>query len=353
MNYRQFIFAREYRGLNQTQLSHSIKGLSQSNLSKFEKGLGTLSEDIQFKIIEYLNFPIEFFNRRIYYTIENDNYRKRSSINKTEIVRFETRSKIIGYLIDEMSDSIEWPNFELLPLNVEEGYSPSQIAQFNRRKLGINPEEPIKNIFTLLENNGIIIYEIDEIEKFDGLSFITKNGFPVIIINKKFSNDRKRFTLAHELGHILMHNEQNYPVSEFREREKEANEFASEFLMPASSIKNSLRGIKLNDAITLKNYWLTSMSSIFRRAKDLDCISEERYRYFMIEMSRSGYNKKEPMEVFIDSPSCLMNGYYLFKNELSYSMDDFVDTMALPEDILNDVFNFGSKVKLKIYKSAN
>lgn len=353
MNYRQFIFAREYRGLNQTQLSNSIKGLSQSNLSKFEKGLGTLSEDIQMKIIEYLNFPIEFFNRRVYHTIENDNYRKRSSINKSEITRFETRSKLIGYLIDEMSESIEWPSFEFLPLNVDDGFSPSQIAQINRKKLGINPEEPVRNIFTILENNGIIIYEIDEIEKFDGVSFITKGGYPVIIINKKFSNDRKRFTLAHELAHLLLHNESNFPVSDFRDREKEANEFASEFLMPESAIKNSLRGIRLNDAIALKNIWLTSMSSLFRRAKDLGCISDDRYRYFMIEMSRNGYNKKEPMEVFIDAPNCIKSGYNLMRNGLAYNTDDFVNSMALPEDIINDIFDFSGKVKLKVYKTAN
>ena len=62
MNFKQLTFAREYRSLTQTELSEAIKGLSQSNLSKFERGIGTLSDQIQSRIIEYLDFPIEFFS---------------------------------------------------------------------------------------------------------------------------------------------------------------------------------------------------------------------------------------------------------------------------------------------------
>ena len=89
MNNKQLTFAREYRGYSQTELAESIKGLSQSNLSRFEKGFGVLSDDIQKKIIEYLNFPEEFFNRKINSRIENANYRKRASIGKNITQKFE------------------------------------------------------------------------------------------------------------------------------------------------------------------------------------------------------------------------------------------------------------------------
>ena len=286
MNHKQLTFAREYRGYSQTELADSIKGLSQSNLSRFEKGFGVLSDDIQRKIIEYLNFPEEFFNRKINSTIENANYRKRASIGKNITQRFENKCKLIGYIIDEFSESIEWLDFTLSPLNVEEGYTPQYIANYNRKLLKLTKEKKKKNIMSLLEQSGVIIYEIHEIEKFDGVSFITDKGFPVIIVNKNFSNDRKRFTIAHELGHILLHNENLYPISSYRDKEKEANIFASEFLMPEDEIKNSLRQLKMSDLGDLKSYWLTSMKYIIRKAKDLKCIDENRYRFFMIEMSR-------------------------------------------------------------------
>ena len=292
MNHKQLTFAREFKGYSQTELSNKIQGLSQSNLSKFEKGLGVLSEDLQKKIIDFLGFPEDFYNRKINTIIENANYRKRATVSKTKILKFENKCKVIGYVIDELSESIEWPDFKLAPLNVEDGYAPEYIANYTRRLLKVNVDEPIKNIFSILETAGIIIYEINDDEKFDGVSFITDKGNPIIIVNKNFSNDRKRFTIAHELGHILMHNENNFPISSYRDKEKEANQFASEFLMPENYIKNSLRNLKLSEVGNLKSYWLTSMSSIIRRAKDLKCIDDNRYKYFLIEMSRNGFTKK-------------------------------------------------------------
>lgn len=348
MKNKQLVFTREFRGLSQTELSNKIQGLSQSNLSKFEKGLGVLSEEIQKKIINFLGFPEEFYNRKINTTIENANYRKRATISKSKILKFENKCKIIGYLIDELSESIEWPDFILAPLNVEEGYSPEYIANYTRRLLKIDADEPVKDIYSLLESAGIILYEISDDEKFDGVSFVSDKGFAIIIVNKNFSNDRKRFTIAHELGHILMHNENNFPISSFRNKEKEANQFASEFLMPENYIKNSLRNLKLYEVGDLKNYWLTSMSSIIRRAKDLNCIDESRYKYFLIEMSRSGYTKKEPIEVFIDKPTCLKNAINIFKQDLAYSLEDFSNFTALPKDITDELFNSDKIIKLKI-----
>ncbi|WP_433814775.1 helix-turn-helix domain-containing protein [Flavobacterium johnsoniae] len=354
MNHRQLTFARELRGYSQTDLSSSIKGLSQSNLSKFEKGLSVLSEDVQKKIINFLNFPVDFFERKINSSIENGNYRKKATISKSDVLKFENKCRLLGYAIDEMSESIEWPEFKFMPLNLEEGYTPAYIAEYNRKILQLKKDSPVKDICNLLESNGIILYEMNYLDKFDGVSFFTDKGFPVIVINKTFPNDRKRFTIAHELGHILLHNESNFPISGYRDekcKEKEANEFASEFLMPEKDIKNSLRGISLNDVAKLKSYWLTSMGSILRRAKDLKCINEDRYKYFMIEMSRNGFNRKEPIEVPIDKPQCFKNGYLLFKNELLYDDNDFVEMMDLPQDIIEDIFYFDRMVKLKIHRN--
>src|SRR5690606_9960743 len=175
-------------------------------------------------------------------------------------------------------------------------------------------------------------------------------GVPVIIMNRNFSNDRKRFTIAHELGHLLMHNENYFPISSYREKEKEANDFASEFLMPENEIKKSLWSLKMSDLGDLKRYWLTSMSSIIRRAKDLDCIDQNRYKFFMIEMSRNGFNKREPIDVYIDKPTCFKNAYNLFKNDLSYTINDMMAFTALPKDILHEFLSSDNLVRLRVFK---
>ncbi|MDM1408589.1 XRE family transcriptional regulator [Myroides sp. DF42-4-2] len=351
MNYRQLIIAREYRGLTQTQLSNKIKGLSQSSLSKFEKGLSVISESVQGEIINCLGFPKEFYDIKIHDVLESSNYRKRSVVAKNEIVDFELKCKFIGYIVDSMADSLEWPEFLLKPLNVEDGFSPKKVAEYTRKIMKLKSDEPVKDIYSLIERYGVIVCELDLNEKIDGVSFISDEGYPIIIVNENYSNDRKRFTVAHELGHILMHDERNFPISDFRtekDKENEANVFASEFLMPENAIKNQLRGLMLKDLTALKNYWLTSMASIIRRAYDLKCIDANRYKYFSIEMSRLGYRKHEPGNVYIDRPKLFNKAYSLYKDELNYSLDDFVGAFKLPVDVIKSIFKIESENKVKV-----
>lgn len=348
MNHRQLTFAREFRGYSQSQLSSSIAGLSQPNLSKFEKGIGYLSENIQNEIINFLNFPKEFFDKKIYNVVENGNYRKKSTIGKADVNNFEFRCKLVGYVIDEMSEDIDWPDFKFKSLNVDEGFDPEYIASYTRKKCNIDPFKPVRDIITIIENNGIIVYEIDALEKFDGVSFHTDKGYPVIIINKNFSNDRKRFTLAHELGHLLMHNENEFPISSYRDKEKEANLFASEFLMPEMAIRNSLFRLKFGDLGELKQYWLTSMSSIVRRASDLKCINSAEYKNFYIQLSRLGYTKREPGNVYIDQPSIFSEGVKLIREGLGYTDDELIDYLSLPKDIIDELLTDKNEQKMKL-----
>lgn len=350
-NHKQLIFAREYRGYSQTELASHIQGLSQSNLSKFEKGIGILSDDVKKRIIDFLGFPEDFYTVNISNNVENAHYRRKSGISKGVRDYIEYSNKLIGYIIDEMSDSVEFPDLQLKTLDLEEGYSPEYAAQFTRKFLSLK-EEPVKDIYTILENAGIIIVEEDlDVDSFDGVSFMTDKGFYVMIINKNFSNDHKRFTIAHELGHMVMHLSNKYPIPNYRDKEDEAHRFASEFLMPQSAIKRSLQDLKLSYAASLKSYWLTSMASIIRRAKDLNCITKEKYRYFNVELSRKGYKKDEPINVYIDKPTSFYDAYLLFKNELNYSDLDLANAFKLPIDIINKYFVAPqNKVKFKLLK---
>lgn len=350
-NFRQFIFAREYRGYSQSDIAKNIKGLSQPNLSKFEKGLGMISDELLQKIILFLDFPETFFYKKINNYIDNAHYRKRATVSKKEKNEIEYTLRLAGYIVDEMSDSIEWPEFNLKPLNVEDGYSPENIAKFTRKFFNIKPNEPVRDINKLLESHGVVIIEIDNIEKFDGVSLLTDDGTPLIVINKSFSNDRKRFTLAHELGHLLMHICGNFPISDYRdtkEIEKEANLFASEFLMPKDSIKNSLYGLKLSDLVSLKSYWLTSMQSIIRRAFDLNCIDKNKYGYLNMEFSRGGNRKNEGYDVFIDNPVLFNKAYKLFKEDLNYSKKELAESFSLPIDVIDRYFSIDRSSRLKI-----
>jgi len=339
INYRQLTFAREYRGYSQSDLASKIDGLSQPNLSKYEKGFSTLSDEMVVKIVEYLGFPKEWLSLDVLNLPQNANYRKRATINKKVKTEIEYDNRMIGFLVDQLSDSIDWPDFTHIPLNIEDGYTPKEVARFARKALGLKPSEPIVDVFTLLENKGIVIIEINANEKFDGVSFLTDKGTPIIIVNKSFPNCRKRRTVIHEYGHILLHN--YFPIPSQRgekEKEWEADEFTNEFLMPEDFIINSLRGLRIADLVELKKYWLTSIASIVRRAKDLGCISDERYTYFNIELSRSGMKKNEGVNVYIDQPSLFTEAYKIHKNEIGYSDIDLCKAFLVPNDTIERYF---------------
>lgn len=347
INYKQLIFAREYRGYSQTELASKIIGLSQSNLSKYEKGVGTLSADVLNRIIDFLGFPLSFYEKKISNIAENAHYRRKKGMTKKERSEIEYSNKLIGYIVDQMSESVEFPDMCFKMIDIEDGYTPERVAQFIRKYLGLR-DEPVRDIVALLERNGVIVIELDyEVDLFDGVSFVTDEGYYVIIINKNFSNDHKRFTLAHELGHIVMHTSNEFLIPDYRDKEEEANRFASEFLMPSDVITNSLRGLKLQYLVELKRYWLTSMASIVRRAKDLKCITNDKYQYFSIELSRRGYRKNEPVSVYIDAPNIYYEAYRLHKDELEYSNEEMASAFSLPFDIITK-FCCPSKSNLKL-----
>lgn len=341
MNPKQLTFVREYRGYSQTELASYIPGLSQSNLSKYEKGIGTLSEEVKQKIINFLGFPAGFYELEISNNVENAHYRKKAGLNKKQKDYIDKSNKLIGYIIDQMSDSIEFPNFTIKPIDLSEGFTPKSVAQHIRRLLGVR-QGPVKNICDIFESNGIIIVKQNNFDEgFDGVSFLTDKGIPVVIINGNYSNDRERLTLAHELGHIVMHLFPEIAIPDYRnsekEREKEAFEFAAEFLMPENEILESLRNLRLASLMILKQYWLTSMASIVKRAQELKCIDDEKYKYLNVELSRHGYKKNEPGNVYIDKPQIFKDACMLFKTELGYSDDELAETFLLPTDVIRNL----------------
>lgn len=197
---------------------------------------------------------------------------------------------------------------------------------------------PIPNLVESLERNGIIVYFINTSnDKFDGYTLFTNNVQPVIFINGSIPNDRKRFTLAHELGHLVLHIRTDREDLS-RDVENEANMFASEFLMPEIDIRNDLSYITLTKAAQLKDYWMTSKSSIIRRARDLGFIDQNKYTYFNIELSRRGERKIEKGYVGIDNPGIIKSTISELRRVENYTIEDFSMMLSLSVDLFKNLF---------------
>ena len=341
--------ARESRGLSQSKLSELL-GVTQATLSRFEKGVLTVTPEAVSKMANVLNYPASFFEKDICIVGETSLfYRKRASMTVKDLSILESKISILSKGIDELMESINIPELRIPSVEPSVDNSPQEIAYKVRNFLGV-PAGPIDKIVSLLEKNGVIVMflDVDDMEKFDGLTMFTMNQAPVIWINRNIPNDRKRFSLAHELGHLVMHLRSDNLEKSEEQKELEANEFAGEFLMPKSQCKVDLFKLKYKDLGMKKYYWKVSKAAIIYRAKELKCISEETARYLYVTLGRCGERKNESVQVPIDEPQIVKKMYSLHVSELKYSAEEMMDiTGLMTDDIKADLLNVNNLISIK------
>jgi Zn-dependent peptidase ImmA (M78 family) len=146
--------------------------------------------------------------------------------------------------------------------------------------------------------------------------------------------DRERFTLAHELGHLVMH---TTTISE--DAEHEADEFAAEFLMPAAEIRAQLRGIDLGTAYSLKLAWKVSMGALIRRARDLGLVSESRYKSLNVMKSKKGWHRNEPGTLDHEEPTVIKALIEVHLDEHNYTVNELADTLGLREAEFRELYD--------------
>jgi Zn-dependent peptidase ImmA (M78 family)/transcriptional regulator with XRE-family HTH domain len=349
INPKMIEIGRISRGLSQVELAEKI-GVEQGTLSKLETGLLNPKDDFFDKLCNVLNYPKSFFSENIIVLSPLlTHYRKRKSLTNFNLDFIEYNIYIRKHLIKKLLKSANIPNklFHVSP----DDHDPEDIARLVRQRWNI-PRGPIKNLVALLESVGIVILQIvQNDEKLDGEMIPDENNLPVIYINKNLTGDRQRFTLAHELGHLIMHGGEYIPSIEFAEME--ANYFASEFLMPADEIRYQLNEkMSFTQLADLKRYWKVSMAALVRRAKDLNVIDQSRYTSLNVQLSKAGYKKKEPeFDVFPDKPTIFNQLINIHLNELGYTMDELSNYLSINLNELREINDFYSDKIFRIVRS--
>jgi Zn-dependent peptidase ImmA (M78 family) len=346
INPQMLILARESRGFSQSELSKRLN-ISQGKLSKAEKGEQTINDAILDQLSNELDYPILFFYQLTPTSpVSHYYYRKKVTISQKVMVRMESSIKIFRNNIDSLMDAIELPEYQI-PTFDPSDEPPEEIARKARYILKIQ-NGPIENLCNVLEKHGILIVKTDLFnEKTDGLSTISDKGTHIIFLNKRMPNDRQRFSLAHELGHMIMH----FDIPAISENvEEEADRFASEFLMPERDIKNSLRGLNFNKLGDLKRYWKVSMKALVYRAKSLGMLNQQSYRNFQINFSKKGMSKSEPIQLPEEKPFVLNKIIKLHLEELGYSKEELARVVKLSQNEFEERFLENEIPKLKILR---
>lgn len=345
------ILARESRGFTQIDLAQKID-ITQAAISKFEKGVVAPSEELTLKLSDILKFPLSFFYQPDHrYPPITPFHRKKKALPKRLQSKIEAISNIKRIHITKLLEGIELGDNKILYIDIDEyDGNPCSVAIAFRRYLRI-PRGPIKNLTSLIEDIGIVIIPCHfDTYLLDGFTLITEKNQPIIFTNKDAPGDRLRFTLAHELGHIIMHSVPHEKI------EEEANAFASEFLMPEEDIRPSFSRIKIDLALlaSLKPYWRVSMAALLKRASDLGKITYNQSRFLWSQMSAYGYTKQEPSRLSIpqEKPTLFKEVAELYFTELGYSLEEICNAIsAHPHDFMEFYPELiASKAPLRVVK---
>jgi Zn-dependent peptidase ImmA (M78 family) len=216
------------------------------------------------------------------------------------------------------------------------------IAHLLRSSWGI-PNGPIENLTTAIEAAGGVVLRCSfGTKKIDAMSQWAPGEPPLFFVNSEIPADRCRYTLAHEIGHIVMH---QVPSPDM---EGEADRFAAELLMPERDVAPYLKGISLPRLAVLKPYWKVSMAALLRRAFDLNKITARQYKYLWTRMSKQGYRLYEPVDIAQEEPSVLNDIIDVHRADHGYSVMDMAKLVSSYPDEFRTTYLPNEPMRLRI-----
>jgi len=294
--------ARKMAGLSLQELADALENkVTKQSLNKYEMGLMNPSGEVLVAISNTLKIKPDYFLKRNQLELGEILFRKKASLSKKneESIVEKVRDYVERYLeIENIVDAkTEFKN-PLKSYKIASKKDVEQAAITLRKEwdLGTNP---IPNIIEMLELKGIKVLLIDDVEEIDGLAVFTSTGIPVVVVNtRNKSIERTRFTIIHELTHLLLNFDKAISDNP-KEVEIFCHLFSSCFLLPSEMliklIGSSKRTyIQINELISIKEYFGISLRAIVHRLRELEIIVDSYYQRWMVYMSKTYGAKDEP-----------------------------------------------------------
>ncbi|MCG0994849.1 XRE family transcriptional regulator [Acetobacter indonesiensis] len=288
-NSDRLTLARQRRSLTKKQLAEHA-GTTPRAITAFESGEYPPAEDTLLHLARVLDFPEHFFYKDAVDIIEEDTVSFRSLKRMTAAQKKAAISA--GALAVEIND---WLNhrFKLPEPEIPDlrGEAPEEAAKIVRSEWGLG-HYSIKNMVHLMEAKGVRVFSLFENAREVDAFSAWKGSTPFIFSNQIKTVAHRRFDIAHELGHLVLH---KHGAPAGPEAEKEADMFAAEFLMPADTVKNVATGLEtVERLVQMKEKWKVSVAALARRLRDTGMASEWHYRTLCIRISQLGYRTREP-----------------------------------------------------------
>lgn len=305
------------------------------SISNYERGTQVPTERTLLRLSDRLDFPLAFWEGADLPlpSTTSGNFRAPTAMSARAQNRVRAAAGIALYLWRWTDEIIRCPEPDVPTLRETD---PEQAAQTLRENWHLG-DEAIPDAICLAEQKGIRVFSLPpDCQEADAFS-LWGGDQPFIFIDRRKSAERQRMDIAHEIGHLVLHRNSK---SKKKERETEANRFASAFLMPRSSIIREIYGGEdLHILSTTKQIWGVALTALVYRMHTIGLLNEWQFRSHFIQMSRLGYRQDEPNPMDLEISS-LWGKIYSMLNERDMNISKIAKDLSLYEiDIRELTFN--------------
>src|SRR5258708_8866304 len=354
---QRFALARKRRGMKKRQLASQI-GLTERSVSAYENGDQEPETSTLQRISTALGFPEAFFfgDDPEVPTPDIESFRSLSKMSSAQRDSALGAGAIALLLSEWIEKKFELPETQIPDLGRERstesgvstegrsrepesypGQSSSQDTEAGAEMLRVHwrlGEQPIKNMITLLESKGVRVFSLAiDAKEVDAFS-MWSGGRPFMFLNTFKSAEHCRFDAAHELGHLVLH---RHAQPQGPDLEREANAFASAFLMPrASVLAMPAHASTLSSLIKRKKYWTVSVAALNYRLHALGLTSDWTYRTLCIQLAQEGFRTSEP-EGAPHEKSVLLEKLFASLRDDGVSKADVAEQLAISSREINEL----------------
>jgi Zn-dependent peptidase ImmA (M78 family)/DNA-binding XRE family transcriptional regulator len=300
--------ARRAAGLSLRDLGRRV-GVSAMAVHKYEVGQAMPGSDTLLRLSKVLAVPVDYFFRqrrplsiRPAYRIHQPLSSKNEHMVEARVIEWLERYLEAEDLLGPFAQTeFTWPTG--LDRRVERADDAERVATELREAWGLGAE-PIRDLVATLEGHGIRIGVVPQVPGFNALAFWLGKSEPVMALADGYPGDRRRFSAAHELGHLAL------DLPQGLDTERLADRFAGAFLVPADAVKREL-GLKRHaiwpdELYVLKHKYGLSMQGWLHRALDLGIVSRTAYDQVRREFRERGWETRAPgQQVFPEEPARL------------------------------------------------
>ena len=329
---------REARGWPQTALA-TASGIGQGSISKYEKGLMEPSGSQVEALAAALGMPVSFFGQldaRPAAVL----YRSRALRSARLEAQVRARINLARLIGAQLLADVEIDTVTRFP-DPDRGYQTAEEAAQQLRAGWWIPPGPVGNIAAAIEAAGGVVLRVDlGCDEVDA-AYLHPLGDPVrwfFVNTRTEAGDRLRFSLAHELGHAILHEVDLLPDTQ--EAETESNLFAGAFTVPADELRAELpRGrLRVAHLVQLKRRWAVSMGALAMRAHQIGEITKQELSALYREIGWRGYRTREPVDIPLDRPQVFDAALDIHRHEHHLTTEDLAKAANVSLETLEDLF---------------